>query len=227
VPGPASLAGPPTVTRRRRGVEPATARRTLARSLAAQRTWAAEVPPRFAGATLDDLERIAEQAVVADDVRRWAAGPWRDGVSLLLMGPTGTGKTHIAFAAAREVVAHGVSLAYWNLTQLSADLDWRSAGHRDALDRAKQVGLLVLDDLGVEGDNDWMRSHVYDILDARWTHDRPTAITSNLLPATIAERVGERTYSRLIDGAAVGVRVTGPDLRRSSDDDDDGRGGRG
>ncbi len=66
--------------------------------------------------------------------------------------------------------------------------------------------VLALDDLAVEFlDDKGMFEFVLDaLLDARWSAELPTVITTNLNLAEFSERFGERIVSRLRDGAFIG-----------------------
>jgi DNA replication protein DnaC len=71
--------------------------------------------------------------------------------------------------------------------------------------------LLVLDDLGAERETAWSASVLFMLLDRRYREFKPTVVSSNLMPAEISDRMGDRVASRLAAGA--GVLLDGPDRR--------------
>lgn len=184
--------------------------------------WERTVPPNLTSARLDHLEGQEGGAAVA----RWALGPpepeltspavppWREGWNLLLLGATGVGKSHAAVAAAREVVRAGHGCLYWSVPELLAAAHWDQEGHEGVLRRAQEVPVLLLDDFGAEGPNEWTQRVLYRLLEARCRDRRATIGTTNLEPDDLEEALGPRSFSRLVGGAIV-VRFVGDDRRRA------------
>lgn len=137
---------------------------------------------------------------------------------IYLNGDVGTGKTHIAYAlqnASRPRI--GVKSVLWNTTELlralRADFD-RKPVDKDHLDRTllEYKGLLILDDLGSEKMTDWVAETFYLILNRRYNDMLPTIVTSNLPVSALAERIGDRTASRIVEMCDV-VEMVGDDRR--------------
>jgi len=170
--------------------------------------WVDTVPRKYQGADVENFE-----PVVRDGLVRWADRA-ESGVNLLIFGPVGTGKTHAAFAAARQMFERGAYFARWPEYRLKAGLDYRDPeGARLVRDEVCCTRLLVLDDLGAHKPNDWWVGEVFGIVEHRWEDDLPTIVTTNLDPPHLAEAIGERTYSRLTAAPAVAVRLSGNDRR--------------
>lgn len=144
--------------------------------------------------------------------------------SLLILGPTGVGKTHAAYAAIRALAARGVAVDWQALT--APDL-YARLRPRDGVDSEGEFqaiancDLLVIDDLGAAKASEWTEEVNYRLVN--WRHDRglPVIVTSNLpavAPAgkpSLAVAVGERVMSRLA-GMCQYVTLRGADRRRSS-----------
>lgn len=184
-------------------VEAQQALRDRERSMA----WHAVVPSRFVWAQPADLVEVAG----GEDVTAWGDHP--GGRNLVLLGPTGVGKTHAAVAAVRPMFNKGLDLLVLPVVEMLDQL--RPGGPHDALTLMCQVDLLVMDDLGVERGTEWTAERMYAVVNRRWMEERPTVATSNLEPAELEQAVGPRLFSRLVGNDAVVVRLTGRDRRRA------------
>jgi DNA replication protein DnaC len=104
---------------------------------------------------------------------------------LTLMGPTGTGKTHLGIAICNRWLADGKPAKYTSvplfLDQLRAafKLDGENSYH-SRYHIFLTVPLLMLDDLGTENVTDWTEEHLYGLLDYRLMHQLPTVLTTNV-----------------------------------------------
>lgn len=168
------------------------------------------VPRRFAGYRLDTSP--CSPAVI-ERVRRWiAADPCANGAGLILTGGVGAGKTGVAIGALWEFhVAAGGDLQFISTTALLDALKPES-GEDDVLRSLQKATVLVLDDLGTTRGTEWERDRLFALLNARYENQRPTITTSNLKIADLAKSVGERSVSRLVEGATI-VAVDGDDFR--------------
>lgn len=140
------------------------------------------------------------------------------GRSLLLLGPTGVGKTHQAYGALRRLAVTGVS-ATW-LTTSSADL-YAALRPRAGVDsetefrRYAHARLLLVDDLGAAKSSEWTEEINFRLVNHRYENQLPTLLTSNVLPKQLADRLGDRVASRLIEMCDRAV-ITGTDRRRNA-----------
>lgn len=143
-------------------------------------------------------------------------------VGLYLEGPTGTGKTHLLVAIARELLLdprvatagvifdHAASLITEIQDAYSSSSD-RSV--RDVKRRRIEARVWLLDDLGTERPSDDVARILTEILTLRAM--RPTAITSNHAPPELEARHPElwRMGSRLGPAYFERATVLGPDRR--------------
>lgn len=138
----------------------------------------------------------------------WADDPvgW-----LVLLGPPGTGKTHLVSAITNRLIERGQRPSYWPAVRL---LNWLRAGMDTAAEvsyasRLEDVigrAILVLDDVGVENTSPFVAERWNEILDARYGAKLPTVISSNLTRDGIERELGERIASRLSDKRLCRVR---------------------
>jgi DNA replication protein DnaC len=149
--------------------------------------------------------------------RAWAQGGSQQKPFLVLMGNTGTGKTAAAVAAARDLLAAGVSVRYVETVALLGEL--RACYGEDAersvdavLLPYLRVGCLLLDDLGAEKPTEWTEERLTDLINQRLVNRALTIITTNLTPLTAPQT---RLWSRVFgDRHAFIVPTAGPDRRR-------------
>jgi len=148
-----------------------------------------------------------------------AAGEWAAGrlPGLALTGPVGTGKTTLAAAAARTMLASR-QVAWTSAPILFARLG--SGLGSDARDEALSVlhgkTALVLDDVDKARPTEYGAEQIFAAVDQRVTHGLPLLVTSNLSVGEIARRwpepFGEAIASRLAGYCRV-LLLDGPDRR--------------
>jgi chromosomal replication initiation ATPase DnaA len=151
-----------------------------------------ELPPRFHQARLRDFPPTVVQQLTA-----WLESP---GDGLLITGPAGTGKAHLAAAILRWRVEHGKWATFRRLAEFYQALreSYRlNTSEADVLRPYIEGKFVVLDDLGGGALSDFERRAVLEVLDRRLNQRKLTVVTTNWSLAEIAERVDDRVASRL------------------------------
>lgn len=192
-------------------------------AIAAQEECTNRFPNRFKLADILQTTATAGVKAWADEYR---ADP-DSARSLLLLGTTGTGKTHAGYAAVRHAVtepqrnrAGTWRVPSWRaLTQadLIASLRPRGARDHDAeaiLATYVKVDLLFIDDLGAMKSSEHVEEVTYRLLNARYEAMKPCIVTSNIPVAELKVAIGDRIASRLAQDC-VRVEFEGPDRRRA------------
>lgn len=135
--------------------------------------------------------------------------------SLLLLGATGTGKTHLSLAIAKQVTEQGYQVVYGSMQPLLRKLESEHFGRVEGDSESQLIDcdLLILDDLGMEFDSAFTRACLYNILNARLLEGKPTIISTNLSHTAIGERYGEQIASR-ITGGFEPLLCVGDDIRQ-------------
>lgn len=196
-------------------------------------------PFRYADTTLasyipvNDIQRTAKDAAL-----EVAYGKIQN---LVLVGPTGLGKTHLAVGIVKHIVARQsedyeqrkaemsdrwpsvpVDPMWANVADLIVALKMEMSAPPDdktAEAMARQLrrhrALIVLDDLGREKQSDWTSEVIYNLVNSRYEERLPTVVTSNLTPADLSGSLYWPVLSRLAEDGVM-VNLSGPDWRLTS-----------
>lgn len=142
----------------------------------------ARIPERFTEADL----RSREGPMV--DIARNFVANWPHTDSMLLTGPTGTGKTHVACATVNEIHhihsdLHTQALFFNLNTDLPKVLDMRYFKrydeYRNTMQALETRDLLIVDDLGHVPTVEWAKDVIYRIYEARYQNGFATITTLN------------------------------------------------
>lgn len=179
-----------------------------------------EIPARFAEAFVTVREVhdwVTDLVVRASRVPAASSPTVGTGPSLLLLGPTGSGKTHQAWGAVRGLAVSGAGMPRWQFStaaSIYAKLRPRHGVDSEAeFDRYVGASLLVVDDLGAAKDSEWTEEINYRLVNHRYEHGLPTLITSNVPVRDLVAKLGERVASRLNE-MAHRVVLDGGDRRK-------------
>lgn len=137
--------------------------------------------------------------------------------SLLLRGATGTGKTHVSLAIARQAINRGYGVIYGPVQKLLHQLEREHFGREDGSSQDMMIDcdLLILDDLGAEFSSPFYTSCLYNLINSRMLEGRPTIISTNMDQGELMARYGEQITSRII-GTFIPLEFVGKDIRMNS-----------
>lgn len=126
---------------------------------------------------------------------------------VLLLGPTGVGKTYVACALGHAACRHGLSTRYFRVGRLLGDMAIARAdgSYPKLLAKLSRTDLLILDDWGLAPLGDAERRDLLEILEDRYG-TRATLLTSQLPIEHWHEYIGSPTLAdaildRLVHGA--------------------------
>ena len=157
----------------------------------------------------EDRERMTQNLEIA---RSFAEKFSKNSGSLLFMGGTGLGKTHLSSAIAKTVIDSGHDVLYTSALNMISDFEkekFKGEGDTAQYFRAE---LLIIDDLGTEGNSAFTESFVYNVIDTRICMGLPTVVSTNLTAHELSARYGERIFSRLF-GVYTPLLFVGNDVR--------------
>lgn len=147
----------------------------------------------------DSLERF-DNAV--DSCKNFIKNFDSDYHNLLFYGTVGTGKSFLSGCVAREIMNKGFSVIYVSAIQLFQTI----SNHIYNTDKEIFIqltntlfncDLLIIDDLGTESVNDFVRSRLFDIVNERKLRKKPIIISTNLTLEELRVNYSDRVFSRI------------------------------
>jgi len=105
---------------------------------------------------------------------------------LLLIGPCGVGKTHLAVAVAKQLIARGHEALFYDYRELLKEIQGsynaaNNSTEAGVLEPVLNVEVLLLDDLGASKPSAWALETIGHILTTRYNEKRVTLLTTNYL----------------------------------------------
>src|SRR6202167_5682679 len=161
---------------------------------------------------------------------------------ILLMGPCGVGKTHLAVSALKTIVLRGHTGLFYDYRELLKAIQdsynpENQATEMSVLEPVLKTEILVLDDVGSSKPSPWALETVGHVLNTRYNEKRVTLLTTNFLDTdavsanpslqpqrvagmrsptvedSLTERAAKRTRSRLYEMCRT-LEIHAPDYRK-------------
>jgi len=165
----------------------------------------ANIPDRFNSIGFDEykVSNFGQKKNLAE-CKKYAA-EFAPGVNLILCGETGTGKTHLAVAIVKAVIAEDNSAMYTRASAMLREVKstYSSSSNStedDIIKKYSSPDLLVIDEIGVQYGSEAEKNIIFEILNERYERVRSTIIVSNLAIEGIEQFIGSRLVDRLREG---------------------------
>ncbi|WP_395699088.1 ATP-binding protein [Aquabacterium sp.] len=168
------------------------------------------LPARLCVADFDQFVATEKQRQAAARCKAWVEEVGgREGGTLILPGPPGTGKSTLLAACCNHYIEQELRQARMTTQrELIARLraTWRKGAEeseQQVLDDFIRPELVALDDVGVSLGGEAEQVQLLDVVDGRYKRFGSTIIATNLTLPELRDALGERTYDRLQQDATV------------------------
>lgn len=138
-----------------------------------------------------------------------------NGTGLLLYGDVGCGKSFAAACIANELIDRGIPCMMTNFSRIINRLQENFDGRQKYIDSLNRFDLLVIDDMAVERNTEYVWENVMNIIDSRYRSGLPIVVTTNLTIGELSDPSDirrKRVYSRLME-MCVPLEAKGADRR--------------
>ncbi|MBK1723834.1 ATP-binding protein [Thiocystis violacea] len=176
------------------------------------------IPRRFLGRDFGGYHaETPDQRRALETCQRYAEGFARvlsAGYSLVLAGNPGTGKTHLACAILTAVIRSGHTGLFMTISEalrmIRATYSPRAERtEEEAFALLIEPDLLVLDEVGVSiGDREKRRALLFDLVNGRYSAQRPTLLIGNLDADGMKDYLGARIMDRVLESGSALVPFT-------------------
>lgn len=141
-----------------------------------------------------------------------------DGINIVILGPTGVGKTHLATAIGNAACRHGHSTLFFRMNTLIEQfvLAREKGTYLNLIKRLAACDLLIIDDLGIKPLDPRQFQDLYDVIDERGD-DKSTIVTTQLpienWGEVIADPVSCEAISDRLSSVAIKIVMRGDSYR--------------
>ncbi|MFY4709932.1 ATP-binding protein [Burkholderia glumae] len=173
-----------------------------------QRLDRAGIPVRFRDRTFENFVADTEPKRAALRVAREFADAFpehlKNGTTIVFSGKPGTGKSHLAIAAAMVVMQRHTAM-YINALDMirMVRATWRrdsEVSESTVLADLSSVALLVIDEVGMQYGTEGEQVILFDVINRRYRDLMPTILLTNLGVKGMKEFLGERSFDRTREG---------------------------
>lgn len=175
---------------------------------------------RYTAAMIEDINYEHKRAIAPEQFKFLISGQWLlNHQNILLIGPTGLGKTYLACACAQLACRKGITARYYRLSKL---LEALRIAHADGsysrfIGQLLKIKCLVLDDWGIDSISPERRSDLLEIIDDQYDQ-RSVIIASQIPVENWHDYIGDNTIAdaildRIVHQASI-FKLDGDSMRK-------------
>lgn len=146
----------------------------------------------------------ADQTKVLNTCKQYALNfkeKLKVGTSLVFVGNTGTGKTHLACAIANFIIKQRGRVKYTTFAKMIRDIraSWsdKKLNEQEIINGFTRPILLIIDEIGVQYKTDSEKNQLFEIINERRSRPLPTILISNYKLDEVEMFIGKRSARRL------------------------------
>jgi DNA replication protein DnaC len=175
---------------------------------------------RHGNACIEDIDFRTRRGITKEILLKLSQNEWiRGHQNIIIVGPTGSGKTYLACALGMSAIRQGISVLYIRLPRLAQEMKLARAdgSYVKLLQRFQRIRLLIIDDWGINPFTDDERRDFLEIMEDR--HNvRSTIIASQFPIDSWHDIIGEATFADAICDRVVHnahkINLTGESMRK-------------
>jgi DNA replication protein DnaC len=185
------------------------------------KTLASKAHFRHPSACFENIDFRTRRGLTKDGLLKLCQNEWiRNRHNLIIVGPTGVGKTYLACALGNSAIRQGISTLYVRMPRFAQELKIARAdgSYVKLLQRLQRMRLLIIDDWGLNTFTDEERRDLLEIMEDR--HQVRSTIIASQIPITMwHDVIGDPTLAdaicdRIVHNAHK-IILTGESMRKT------------
>jgi len=148
--------------------------------------------------TIGDFDWKFNPVIPRDKLMEFMAHPWlKEPCNLVLIGPAGVGKTHLAKAMCHDAVMKGHQALFISLFDLMAKIS-KANNLYNAIDFYTKIPVLCLDEVGYAFPSKDQADAIFQVI-AKRAENKTTIMTTNLVPSQWNKVFDATTATAILD----------------------------
>lgn len=148
----------------------------------------------------------------------------KEGYGMYIYGDSGTGKTHLTACMVNELIKQNRPTLFTNFFEISQIIRSTFKNNSDSeinmIEKISNIDFLFIDDLGTEkvttnGEDNWLQTKIFEILNKRYNNKKPTVFTSNYSLEQLETERGlmSKTVDRILEMSTAILKIEGESYR--------------